>query len=229
MSPPTPAEAKDIISTWLASFSDAVERADARAVAATLQPHGWLRDVLTFTWDTRSLSGREAVESYLSKSGSLANAQISKIALDTDPHLPSQLGFGPAGPGVEVWFTYEARYVTGKGSAFLQKDEQGAWRALTLATIATELKGHEELAELDWEASGKTWGEFEEERIRSIEENPYVLVGEGTRRAYMIGPRSDVLCSWCRREWADGCCSFPPNEHPNARHRAQRTGRRQLA
>ncbi|EKM53733.1 uncharacterized protein PHACADRAFT_211396 [Phanerochaete carnosa HHB-10118-sp] len=169
-----------ITANWLAAFARAISDGDAQRVAATFLPEGWLRDVLTFVWDTRSLRGREAIQRYLTESNHLSQAQIFNIALETDPFYTPRESFAPTGDrvGVETGFKYETRYAICRGYAHLRQVEDGTWQAITVGMIALDLKAHPEPMNvaLDWEASGRTWDVLEAERKAKIETDPHVLI-----------------------------------------------------
>ena len=57
-----PDEAGEIAARWLDSFGTALQAQDAAAVAATFMSDGHWRDVLAFTWDVVTHSGRSAIE-----------------------------------------------------------------------------------------------------------------------------------------------------------------------
>ena len=45
---------QDVPAAWLSNFAAAAEAGDVAAAVDNILPDGWLRDVLVFTWDTRS-------------------------------------------------------------------------------------------------------------------------------------------------------------------------------
>ncbi|EKM52203.1 uncharacterized protein PHACADRAFT_176228 [Phanerochaete carnosa HHB-10118-sp] len=165
---------------WLADFARAFEHRDAQGIAATFLPGGWLRDVLTFSWDTRSLRGREEITRYLSEDSRLSEAHVTNIALETDPFFTPRPSLTPSGEqvGVETGFTYETRHSIGRGYAHLRKAQGGAWHAITVGMLVLDLKTHPEPQNVakDWESAGKPWGELEAERKAKIEASPHVLV-----------------------------------------------------
>ncbi|GJE96957.1 NAD(P)/FAD-dependent oxidoreductase [Phanerochaete sordida] len=169
-----------VAEAWLSTFARAVEGADAQGVAGTFLAGGWLRDVLTFSWDTRSLRGRDAIARYLAADDRLSNTRLTNIVLETDPLFAPQLSLSPSGEqvGVEAGFTYETRHCVGRGYAHLRRDADGAWRAVTVGMLVLDLKAHPEPQNVaaDWEASGKTWAELERERKAKVETNPQVLI-----------------------------------------------------
>lgn len=168
-----------VAQSWLSAFSAAVSSGDAKAVAATFLPYGWLRDVLTFIWDNRSLSGPEAIAAYLAEDNRLSTAEVTDIKLDQDPHFQPFPTVDPTGAhGVEFGFVFQTPRGIGKGFVRLRQDGELNWKALTVSTMIVDWKGHEEReGQLDYEAQGKTWTELFNETKAKVEADPYVLVG----------------------------------------------------
>lgn len=183
-------EATAVATSWLANLTLAIGSADPQAFAAVFLPNGWFRDVLTFSWDTRSLRGPEAIASYLTETHRLA--EVSNVTLDKELYYLPHFVPGPGGSsGVEVGFLYEITHAVGKAYAHLEKDERGSWKALTLTMIITDLKGHEEPENVaaDWETGGRTWGDIEAERRSQIESDPYVLIVGGGQCGLSVAAR----------------------------------------
>ena len=179
MSTITDDQAQAIASSWLAKLTGAAAANDANAFAATFLPHGWLRDVVTFTWDCRALRGREAIAHYLSTSNSLENAALTNVALATEPYYRPHVSPHDANT-IEAGFTYETRIAVGRAYVHLRQDEQGQWLALTVGMIVQDLKGHEETPCVDdsWAEGYRTWTRYAREQRENIENQPYVLIGE---------------------------------------------------
>nr|VWO95175.1 N/A [Ganoderma boninense] len=74
-----------VASSWLADYSAAFATQNLDALAGLFLPDGWLRDLLVFTWDTRSLEGREKIKAFLLPT--LSGAQVSDFKLDESAHL----------------------------------------------------------------------------------------------------------------------------------------------
>ena len=175
----TEQDAKAVAQTWLIAFSRATAAQDAHAVAATFHPNGWLRDVLTFVWDTRSLRGRASIAEYLAGSHRLVDTQLANIVLESDPHYAPTTNIGVQ-PEVQAGFRYETRHALGRGYVRLVQGKDGTWLAQTLGMIVFDLKAHPEPVDVAaaWEADGRPWGELEAERRAGIESDPHVLIGE---------------------------------------------------
>lgn len=167
----------DIATAWLREFGSAFARGDAEAVARTFLADGWLRDSLTFTWDIRSLHGREKISSFLGDA--LPSTPVSNVRLSDDPYFRPTFHEQPH-KTVEFGYTYETPLAWGRGYTRLVRTEYGRWEALTASTIVSDLKGHEEPPSgTDWEAMAKdrTWGDLQADLRAQSETAPHVLIG----------------------------------------------------
>lgn len=161
---------------WLSKFATSLQSADLEGVASNFLPNGWLRDIVTFTWNNRSLSGKDQIISYLRDT--LAAAKISEVKLDNRPGLsPQPSSISPG--GVASGFTYMTSIAIGQGFFHLTKDDSGEWKALAVLMKISDLKGHEELGPEAGVYEGHTlaWEDLYEQRRQHIEENPHVIIG----------------------------------------------------
>ena len=169
-------EAHNIADSWLASFAAALSARNPEAVADVFLPNGWLRDILTFTWDNRSLEGKQKIIRYVADA--LPGLSFSEVKLSEDKHfLPTYVPL-PSGQEVEFGYTFETSIAYGKGLVRLLENEQGVWKALIVSTILDDLKGHEESLGGTIINTHVSWSIVEEERRARIESNPHVLIGE---------------------------------------------------
>ena len=170
-------EPKEIAVAWVARFATAICAGDIPAITATILPHGWFKDILTFTWDTRSLEGTEKITSYLT--ANLKPNLVSDVKSYEDTYVRPALF--PAGPhtGVEAPFTYETPIAHGRGFARLLQDPSGEWKALSVCMFVTDLVGHEETKyELGIYGNHTlAWEDIYAERRAKIESEPQVLIG----------------------------------------------------
>jgi hypothetical protein len=173
------ADAPEISARWLKDFTSSLVSGNVDAVVNCFLPTGWLRDVLIFGWDTRSLYGRENIAQYLRDS--LLNSHFTNVCLDERPSLsPSSFSLGLR-LGIELSFTFETHLFYGRGQARLTKDESlNGWKALSVFMMADNLKGFEEMGpELGvYEGHTVPWEHISAERRRIIEEDPYVVIGK---------------------------------------------------
>ena len=182
----SPTSPIDISSRWLSSYALAFTTTDPQAVADQFLPHGWLRDVLTFSWDMRSLEGPRRIAAYLSDS--LLSTQVSNLQMCDDAHFRPTFFETGSTQGVQFGYTYETRFTLGKGFVQLlpESSDAGAeWKALTASMIIVDLKGHEENpGRYNYEdvVQGQTWDEYRAGLKERIETDPQVIVGQSDER-----------------------------------------------
>jgi putative flavoprotein involved in K+ transport len=124
--PPSPTE---LISTWLSQFGTALARNDASAAAELFDDDCYWRDLIAFTWNIKTLEGRDEIRSMLV--ATLADVRPSQWRISGEAAQEDGVTSG--------WFTFETAVARGKGYLRLK-----AGRCWTLLTTTTELKGHEE-------------------------------------------------------------------------------------
>jgi len=113
---------------WLAVFQAALSQGDANAVAALFVEGGLWRDLSAFTWDIRTLEGRDAIAAMVRANPEAAQATAFKRSpRATPPH------------DGEGFITFETAHGLCRGYARLQ-----GGRCLSLLTVLDDLKGHEE-------------------------------------------------------------------------------------
>ena len=219
---------RSIASDWTSAFALALGNADVTSLTPLFLHDGWLRDLLVFTWDFRSLSGRDKITSYLEHT--LAPAQIIDVELDTTSELAPrsitvpQLGNAEA---IQVVFTFQCARGPGRALANLLRDADGDWKALTVFFELLELRGYEEGDTLPCRDelkvnAGRDMSHDFAEYVKRVEEHPYALIGKhvvllSLSTAY---PFSVIFRSGM---WADRLeCRGPvqADEHPHPRDRA---------
>ncbi len=186
LEPDTPAAASpdERASTWLADFEAALAARDVPAAAAMFATDSYWRDLVSFTWNIRTVEGRDGVTDLL-----------EHTLAATDPS-----GFRLSEPATEedgvvtAWFTFETG--VGRGRGLLRLNDHGAW---TFLTTMYELKGHEEPRSLrrpQGAAHGarrdrRTWKDEREREDRELGRTvqPYVVVVGGGQGGIALGAR----------------------------------------
>lgn len=172
------------ITNWLKSFGDALDKGVIDAAADMFQDECYWRDLLTFTWNIKTMEGKAAIRDMLS--ATLGSAKPTGWALTDD--------VGVDGDKVEGWFTFETAVAHGLGVARLVDG-----RCHTLFTAMTDLAGFEERkgatrplgvvhkADPDRE----TWSEARarEERELGSTVQPYCLIIGGGQGGMALGAR----------------------------------------
>jgi putative flavoprotein involved in K+ transport len=169
---------------WLSAFETALADRDAAAAAALFATDGYWRDLVAFTWNLKTVEGREGVADLVEHTAGQTGAHGFHV---TEPAAEAD--------GVtEAWIAFETD--VGRGSGHLRLKEGKAW---TLLTTLDELKGHEEPrgparprgVEHGAEPDRESWLE---RRRREAEElgittQPYVLIVGGGQGGIGLGAR----------------------------------------
>lgn len=116
-------------SAWLVRLSDALEQGDTAGAGALFATESYWRDLLAFTWNVKTMEGREAIRAMLDATNGAMRP--SSFAID---------GLAWTAEGrTEAWFTFETAVARCRGHLRLDGDQ-----CYTLLTTMAELKGYEE-------------------------------------------------------------------------------------
>ena len=125
----TAVEPAAAVDQWLASFDEALTAGDPAAAADLFLEDSYWRDLVAFTWNIKTVEGRDGVEDMLAETLSRTRPRAWYV---TEP--PDE-----ADGVVTAWLEFETE--TGRGNGLLRLKGGKAW---TLLTALYELKGHEE-------------------------------------------------------------------------------------
>ncbi len=176
----------DQVTAFLDAFGSALAQGDIDAVTALFQEDCYWRDLVTFTWNIKTLEGRSQVRDMLSSQ--LSGVKPSGWALAEGETATEDGGI------VTAWITFETEVARGYGLVRLK--DGLIW---TLLTTMVELKGHEET--LGYErpfgakhGAGKhrkTWKEEIEEERSSLgyTRQPYTVIIGGGQGGIALGAR----------------------------------------
>ena len=117
------------VEQWLAAFDEALRSGEADRAAELFDTEGYWRDFVAFTWNLKTLEGREQIRRMLESQ--LPAVSPSAWSLDEPASVSGEV--------IESWVTFET--AAGRGWAHLRLRDG---RARTLLTTMQELKGHEE-------------------------------------------------------------------------------------
>ncbi|KAJ7111319.1 FAD/NAD(P)-binding domain-containing protein [Mycena epipterygia] len=182
----SPEETLAVATKWLASLEAAK---DVEAFAAHFLPTGWLRDMLCFSWDFRTMAGRAKIVEFLSDKSAGGKSRFEQAGLhgfkiETTSTLGAPATFAaPGNPtvqGVSAAFTFAVTSPPGKGRGFFRivpdSESEGEWKAYTLFTNLQDLIGHEETSERPVGYLETIWEEVRAQKIAEIENDPTVLI-----------------------------------------------------
>ncbi len=181
---PTVTAATAAARQWLGSLEKALAGQDIDGAMALFETDSYWRDLVSFTWNIKTLEGQAAIGRMLK--ARLADVQPTGFALE---------GEATEADGViDAWFTFETAVARGRAHARLRGGK--AW---TLLTTMTELKGHEEHkgrrrlmgAEHGAARGRKSWLERRQEELARLgyDEQPYVVIVGGGQGGIALGAR----------------------------------------
>ena len=176
----------DTVQAFLDDFGGALEAGDIdRAVAMFAEDCYW-RDLVSFTWNIKTVEGRDQVADMLRAQLERTKPGGWKIA---EGELPEE-----ADGITTVWIQFETEVARGYGLMRLRDGK--IW---TLLTTLVELKGHEEPAGFDRPLGAKhgaakdrpTWKEEREREFAELgyETQPYSVIVGGGQGGIALGAR----------------------------------------
>ena len=119
------------ISTWLAQLTAALDAGDSAAAAALFAPECYWRDFVSFTWNLKTMEGREDVKAML-------DATLATVK----PRGWSLRGDASEADGItEGWIDFETE--TGRGEGHLRLNAEGAWTFFQLVQALRAGPGEE--------------------------------------------------------------------------------------
>ncbi|KAG6850615.1 hypothetical protein H0H93_010807 [Arthromyces matolae] len=166
-----------IATEWLNTFAHALTSANIEDVTSTFLPEGWLRDVLTFTWNSRSLAGHEKVAAYLKDTLSVAKVANVKLEEECPALTPQPSAMNP--DWIASGFTFTTQIAIGQGYFHLARDVDQSWKAQIVFMSVKDLKGHEESGVPEqgiYDGPSRAWIDVLQEKRLKIEENPHVII-----------------------------------------------------
>ncbi len=174
------------IATVVADLGRALEAGDIEAAVALFLDDCHWRDLVTFTWNIRTMEGKDQIRDMLAAQ----NAAIRPSRFEPD----EAAGASNTAGVIEGWFSFETELARGYGHVRLKNG-----RIWTLLTTMSELKGHEEPlgfrrpmgAEHGHDPDRKTWSEKRAQEAAELgyTTQPYVLIIGGGQGGIGLGAR----------------------------------------
>ena len=174
----------------LTRFGQALEAGDIDAAAGMFVTDCYWRDLVAFTWNIKTVEGRDAVRAMLA-------SQLGAVR-PTGWTLDPAKGVTEDGGVVTAWFTFETALARGYGLVRLREG-----RIWTLLTTMAELKGFEEPLGVDRPLGAKhgagknraSWKEEREAEEKSLgyDTQPYVVIVGGGQGGIALGARLRML------------------------------------
>ncbi|MEO5794899.1 MAG: NAD(P)/FAD-dependent oxidoreductase [Rhodoferax sp.] len=172
------------VQAWLDRFGAALTAHDVDGALALFAPESYWRDLVAFTWNIKTVEGRDQIRDLLDST--LARVQPDHWQIEGEGHEADGV--------VDAWFTFETVVARGRGQ--LRLKEGLCW---TLLTTMTELKGFEEKkgprrikgAEHGAQKDRQNWLErkTQYEAALGTTEQPYVVIIGGGQGGIGLGAR----------------------------------------
>jgi putative flavoprotein involved in K+ transport len=171
---------------FLDTFGQALERGDIAAAREMFTQDCYWRDLVTFTWNIKTMEGRDQVEDMLK----------SQLAATSPTGWAIAEGEVAAQDGgiITAWISFETGVARGYGLVRLRDGK--IW---TLLTSMVELKGYEEPLGIERPMGAKhgagknqlTWQEERDHELATlgIEDQPYCLIIGGGQGGIALGAR----------------------------------------
>ncbi|MER8429960.1 NAD(P)/FAD-dependent oxidoreductase [Mesorhizobium caraganae] len=174
------------LSDLLDTFGAALSAGDIDKAVACFQEDCYWRDLVTFTWNIKTMEGRDQVRDMLVSQ--LAKTKPSNWAIAKGEDASESDGV------LDGWISFETAVARGFGHIRLKDGK--IW---TLLTTMVELKGHEEPAGFDRPLGAKhghgknrpTWKEEREKEAAELgfKTQPYTLIIGGGQGGIALGAR----------------------------------------
>lgn len=186
------------VEAWLAAFSAALARRDAEGTAALFLPEGHWRDLLAFTWDIQTVSGRPAIAAQFARSLAAIRPTGIRVAPGrVAPRLVTRAGQRT----IEALLAFETSIGTAEGVLRLVPDADGTPRAWVLLTALHDISGHEERIgprredgqAYSREFGGPNWADHRAKVAAFEDREPQVLVVGGGQCGLGIAAALGVL------------------------------------
>ncbi|MFC7677090.1 NAD(P)-binding domain-containing protein [Mycolicibacterium sp. GCM10028919] len=178
----TPQERVD---SWLRDFELALASRDVERAAAKFALDSYWRDLVSFTWNLKTVEGRDAIAHLLSERAAPTDATNFRTR---EPATDD-------GDGVTSAFI-EFDTAVGRGTGHLRLKGDEAW---TFLTALQEIKGHEERkgasrvlgAVHGSDEDTRSWAQKREDELAALgyAEQPYVVVVGGGQGGIALGAR----------------------------------------
>ena len=176
--------ASERVTSWLNDFETALKSGNIDAVTALFDDDCYWRDLVSFTWNIKTMEGKSAIAEMLK--ATLAQIKPSNWKLAEEATGDEAI--------TEAWFTFETSVSRGKGQLRLKNGK--CW---TLLTTMVELKGHEEKkgparirgVEHNAQKNRENWAELREREAKELgyKKQPYCVIIGGGQGGIGLGAR----------------------------------------
>ncbi|GBE78965.1 FAD/NAD-binding domain-containing protein [Sparassis crispa] len=179
----------DVAQHWFTKFKDAMQ-SQPRAVSRLFLHDAFWRDLLALSWDFRTIQNSSNIDHFLGNH--LSRASWQSLALcDDDLRTPALRQPFPDLAFVQLFFQFETAVGTGIGTCRLVPTADGDWKAYTMFTSLTSLKGFpEKVGSLrDTAMYQGTWEEMRRAETDFADGHPSVVIIGGGHTGLEVAAR----------------------------------------
>lgn len=134
---------RSIAQQWATEFEVLLRTNDFSKISQLFHEDSWWRDLLSLTWDLRSIQNLSGIKNFLSQNQ--PRAQLSHFRLQHEGKFqPSLEQAAPGLTWISTMFFFETDVGRGSGVLRLTQDSEGVWKAYAIYTSLQELKDMEE-------------------------------------------------------------------------------------
>lgn len=138
----TPGDPDRIATALVDKLNGSLASRDGRALSELFIENSYWRDHLCFSWDYRTLKGRDGIAKYVTGSSSSVKVEIVRSSALKAPHAGPIDAYGEI-HGIELFIKITSDVGSGQGVVRLAQDGND-WKFFTVFTSLVELTGHEE-------------------------------------------------------------------------------------
>jgi cation diffusion facilitator CzcD-associated flavoprotein CzcO len=189
------------VETWLDRLTASWESADPAAVAALIEPDGYWKDIVAFTWAYRTFDGSEEIERGLKLTLDETRPRRARLAADRSaPRLVKR----SKRLVIEAYFDFDT--AVGRGTGFVRlpfdpeapTEHRPAWILLTtlqeLADAPIRVGAHRPTG-VEWSESfsGENWLDKRTARQAYTDRDPEVLIVGGGQSGLILAARLSLM------------------------------------
>ncbi|TVY54698.1 putative indole-3-pyruvate monooxygenase YUCCA3 [Lachnellula cervina] len=172
---------------------------DVSALPSVMHADSWWRDMLTFSWDMRTIHGLDKIADYFT--ANLAPTAPSNLRLrETGKFAPGISSPIKGLEWLESMFDFETKVGRGSGMIRLVQGSDGVWKGYMMYTALQELKGFEEgkgdkrpHGSKEFDVEQGNWQERRDKEKEFVDSEPDVFVVGAGQSGLNLGARLKAM------------------------------------
>jgi hypothetical protein len=173
-------ELHNIVEEWVHNFNKVLNTANFTKLQPMIHQDAWMRDLLTMSWNFRTLNGQDKISSYFQQH--LRPSGLGNLRLRNAGAFQPKLKKMPNIEWVEAMFDFETSVGLGSGILRLVHHE-ARWKLFMISFMLQKLKSFDETTHLNRPHGGGNsingagnWQERRERQKEFLDNDPAVVV-----------------------------------------------------